>query len=89
MSTRKTIVQSVSFQLDVLEWLQQKSNVSQVVNEALKEYIKNRQSSEQKIKRLKEEAGKINKRLAEIKQEIDDIFEMEMKHENPEEHNIR
>lgn len=80
---RKTIPMTISFQPDIWDYIKNK-NKSDIVNEALREHKKNRLSPEERIKLKKEEIGRLNKKITELKQEIDDIFAMEIRHENPE-----
>jgi len=81
---RKTIVQSISFQLEVWDWLQLKPNISQIVNEALKEYQSRRKNPEEKIKILKDKKREIVKQMNSIDEEIENIFVVEIG-KNPEE----
>ena len=67
--SRKTTVQSVSFQPDVWKFLENKK-ISTIVNEALREYRKNRTTPEQKIKLLKQQKRELIKKINQMDEEI-------------------
>ena len=75
--SRKTVVQSVSFQLDVWRFLEGKE-VSKIINEAIREYRKSRLMPETKILLLKQEKRELMKKLAVIDEEIDTIIKVEI-----------
>lgn len=81
---RRTIVCSISFQLEVWDWLKSKPNISKIVNIALKEYQERRKKPEEKINLLKDKKRDIIKQLNRIDEEIDNIFAVEIG-KNPEE----
>ena len=70
---RKTIIQSISFQQDIWNYLQDKKNISALVDEAIREYKLKRETPELKIRLLKEAKRDLIKKVNEIDEEIKEI----------------
>jgi len=66
--SRKTVIQSISFQPDVWNFVQ--TNPTEIVNEALREFKKRRLTPEQKIKILREQKKELAKKIYQIEEEI-------------------
>ena len=66
--SRKTIIQSISFQPDSWEFI--KENPTSIVNEAIREFKKRRITPEQKVKILREQKKELAKKIYQIDEEI-------------------
>jgi len=72
--SRRTIIQSVSFQPDVWDYLESKP-VSSIVNEAVRLHKKTMTTKELKIKYLKEQKREHSKKMNELDEEIKRLME--------------
>ena len=70
---RKTVLQSISFQPDVWNYLQRHPNISHLVNQAVKEYKERRDTPELKIKMLRTKKKELAKQMNKIDEEIKDL----------------
>lgn len=67
---RKTIIQSISFQPDVWNYLEKKPNISELVNEAVREHKRTKTSPELKVKQLKDKKRELIKKINGIDEEV-------------------
>jgi len=67
---RRTIIQSISFQPDVWNYLKDRSSISGLVNQAVRDYRKTKTTPELKIKQLKEKRKEAAKQIYQFDEEI-------------------
>ncbi len=66
---KRTIIQSVSFQIDLYEQLNKVDNVSAYVNEAVRYYIKVNSNKELKRKMIRDQKREYARKMAQLDEE--------------------
>jgi len=73
---RKTIIQTLSIKPDVWDYLKKRQNKSEVVNQALREFIKRQQTPKEVLKKLRTEKKALAKKIFELEEKEEKIEEM-------------